>query len=43
MISISPVVPPVSVHQCLVSVLISASTTYQCLPVHINGTLSVPI
>ncbi|CAI9566519.1 unnamed protein product [Staurois parvus] len=29
-------VPPVSVHQCLMPVLISA--TYQCLPVHINAT-----
>ncbi|CAI9606351.1 unnamed protein product, partial [Staurois parvus] len=32
MISVAPAVPPVSVHQCLVSVLISAS--YQC---HINA------
>ncbi|CAI9562335.1 unnamed protein product, partial [Staurois parvus] len=33
-------VPPVSVHQCLMSVLISA--TYQCLPVHINATYQCP-
>ncbi|CAI9540941.1 unnamed protein product, partial [Staurois parvus] len=33
MISVAPAVPPVSVHQCLVSVLISA--LYQC---HINAT-----
>ncbi|CAI9597586.1 unnamed protein product, partial [Staurois parvus] len=44
MISVAPAVPPVSVHQCLVSVLISAScqcpsvphiSAYQC---HINAT-----
>ncbi|CAI9608044.1 unnamed protein product, partial [Staurois parvus] len=44
MISVAPAVPPVSVHQCLVSVLISAScqshinATYQCPPVYINAT-----
>ncbi|CAI9586249.1 unnamed protein product [Staurois parvus] len=40
MISVAPAVPPVSVHQCLMSVLISA--TYQCLPVHINATYQCP-
>ncbi|CAI9566726.1 unnamed protein product, partial [Staurois parvus] len=35
-ISVAPSVPPVSVHQCQLSVLIIA--TYQCLPVHINAT-----
>ncbi|CAI9597211.1 unnamed protein product, partial [Staurois parvus] len=43
-----PSVPCVSAHQCLVSVLISASCqchindTYQCLPVHINATYQCP-
>ncbi|CAI9590391.1 unnamed protein product, partial [Staurois parvus] len=47
-ISVAPAVPPVSIHQCLVSVLISAScqchinATYQCLPVHINATYQCP-
>ncbi|CAI9583431.1 unnamed protein product, partial [Staurois parvus] len=40
MISVAPAVPPVSVHQCLVSVLISA--TYQCLPMHIDATYQCP-
>ncbi|CAI9557330.1 unnamed protein product, partial [Staurois parvus] len=40
MISVAPAVPPVSIHQCLVPVLISA--TYQCLPVHINATYQCP-
>ncbi|CAI9546544.1 unnamed protein product, partial [Staurois parvus] len=40
MFSVAPAVPPVSVHQGLVSVLISAS--YQCLPVHINATYQCP-
>ncbi|CAI9617785.1 unnamed protein product, partial [Staurois parvus] len=31
-ISVAPAVPPVSVHQCHIS------STYQCLPVHINAT-----
>ncbi|CAI9598950.1 unnamed protein product [Staurois parvus] len=43
MISVAPAVPPVSVHQCLMSVLISAScqcssVPHQCLSVHINAT-----
>ncbi|CAI9620091.1 unnamed protein product, partial [Staurois parvus] len=44
MISVAPSVPPVSVHQCLISVLISAScqcpsVPYQChISVHINPT-----
>ncbi|CAI9623537.1 unnamed protein product, partial [Staurois parvus] len=47
MISVAPAVPPVSVHQCLMSVLISAScqcpsVQYQCLPVHINATYQCP-
>ncbi|CAI9555705.1 unnamed protein product [Staurois parvus] len=52
MISVAPAVPPVSVHQCLMSVLISAvrasahqchiSATYQCLPVHLNATYQCP-
>ncbi|CAI9557363.1 unnamed protein product, partial [Staurois parvus] len=43
MISVAPAVPPVSVHQCKLLVLISATcqchinATYQCLPVHINA------
>ncbi|CAI9582100.1 unnamed protein product, partial [Staurois parvus] len=32
MISVSPAVPPVSVHQCLVSVLISASCLCPSVP-----------
>ncbi|CAI9604288.1 unnamed protein product, partial [Staurois parvus] len=40
MISVAPAVPPVSVHQFQLSVLISA--TYQCLPVHINATYQCP-
>ncbi|CAI9586083.1 unnamed protein product [Staurois parvus] len=40
MISVAPEVPPVSVHQCQQSVLISA--TYQCTPVHINATYQCP-
>ncbi|CAI9594880.1 unnamed protein product [Staurois parvus] len=40
MISVAPEVPPVSVHQCQLSVLISA--TYQCLPVHINAIYQCP-
>ncbi|CAI9591725.1 unnamed protein product, partial [Staurois parvus] len=38
--------PPVSVHQCQLSVLNSATVhinaTYQCLPVHINATYQCP-
>ncbi|CAI9568674.1 unnamed protein product, partial [Staurois parvus] len=41
-ISVAPAVPPVSVHQCQQSVLICASATYQCLPVHINATYQCP-
>ncbi|CAI9611388.1 unnamed protein product, partial [Staurois parvus] len=40
MISVAPAVPPVSVHQCLMSVLISASC--QCPSVHINATYQCP-
>ncbi|CAI9576099.1 unnamed protein product, partial [Staurois parvus] len=40
MINVAPAVPPVSVHQCLMSVLSSA--TYQRLPVHINATYQCP-
>ncbi|CAI9563070.1 unnamed protein product, partial [Staurois parvus] len=40
MISVAPAVPPVSVYQCQLSVLISA--TFQCLPVHINATYQCP-
>ncbi|CAI9564341.1 unnamed protein product [Staurois parvus] len=40
MISVALAVPPVSVHQCQLSVLINA--TYQCLPVHINATYQCP-
>ncbi|CAI9604053.1 unnamed protein product, partial [Staurois parvus] len=40
MISVAPLVPPVSVHQCYVPVPIKA--TYQCLPVHINATYQCP-
>ncbi|CAI9574042.1 unnamed protein product, partial [Staurois parvus] len=51
MISVAPEVPPVSVHQCQQSVLISATcqchqchinATYQCIPVHINATYQCP-
>ncbi|CAI9531395.1 unnamed protein product, partial [Staurois parvus] len=48
MISGAPEVPPVSVHQCQLSVLNSAmcqchiNATYQCLPVHINATYQCP-
>ncbi|CAI9534180.1 unnamed protein product, partial [Staurois parvus] len=41
MISVAPAVPPVSVHQCLMSVP-RASATYQCLAVHINATYQCP-
>ncbi|CAI9535404.1 unnamed protein product, partial [Staurois parvus] len=40
MICVAPAVPPVSVHQCHLSVLIHA--TYQCLPVHITATYQCP-
>ncbi|CAI9610189.1 unnamed protein product, partial [Staurois parvus] len=40
MISVAPSVPSVSVHQCHLSVPISA--TYQCLTVHINATYQCP-
>ncbi|CAI9569341.1 unnamed protein product, partial [Staurois parvus] len=40
MICVAPEVPPVSVHQCQLPVLNSA--TYQCLPVHINATYQCP-
>ncbi|CAI9554463.1 unnamed protein product, partial [Staurois parvus] len=48
MISVAPEVPPVSVHQCQQSVIISATcqchinATYQCIPVHINATYQCP-
>ncbi|CAI9536092.1 unnamed protein product, partial [Staurois parvus] len=49
MISVAQAVPPVSVHQCQLSVLIHASAhqchinaTYQCLPVHVNATYQYP-
>ncbi|CAI9580235.1 unnamed protein product, partial [Staurois parvus] len=48
MISVAPAVPPVSVHQCQVSVLINVTcqyhinATYQCLPVHIYATYQCP-
>ncbi|CAI9603117.1 unnamed protein product, partial [Staurois parvus] len=51
MISVAPAVPPVSVHQCLMSVSISAlcqcssvprASAHQCLPVHINATYQCP-
>ncbi|CAI9533975.1 unnamed protein product, partial [Staurois parvus] len=48
MISVAPEVPPVSVHQCQLSVLNSATcqchinATHQCLPVHINATYQCP-
>ncbi|CAI9611983.1 unnamed protein product, partial [Staurois parvus] len=49
MISVAPAVPPVSVHQCLVSVLISATSmphisAYQCTsmpPISAHLSLSV--
>ncbi|CAI9566626.1 unnamed protein product, partial [Staurois parvus] len=40
MISVAPAVPPVSVHQCQLLVLISA--TCQCPSVHINATYQYP-
>ncbi|CAI9550000.1 unnamed protein product, partial [Staurois parvus] len=46
--SVAPAVPPVSVNQYKLSVLISATcqchinATYQCLPVHINATYQCP-
>ncbi|CAI9557387.1 unnamed protein product, partial [Staurois parvus] len=40
MISVAPEVPPVSVHQCQLSVLNSA--TCQCPSVHINATYQCP-
>ncbi|CAI9562377.1 unnamed protein product [Staurois parvus] len=40
-ISVAPAVPPVSVHQCQLSVLISA--TYQCPSVPHQCHISVPI
>ncbi|CAI9547269.1 unnamed protein product, partial [Staurois parvus] len=51
MISATPSVPPVSVHQCHLSVPINntcqcpsvhINATYQCLPVHINATYQCP-
>ncbi|CAI9565409.1 unnamed protein product, partial [Staurois parvus] len=48
MISVAPSVPPVSVHQCQLSVLIDATCqchingTYQCLPVYVNATYQCP-
>ncbi|CAI9617268.1 unnamed protein product, partial [Staurois parvus] len=51
MISVTTSVPPVSVHQCHLSVLINSTcqcpqchinATYQCLPVHINATYQCP-
>ncbi|CAI9581630.1 unnamed protein product [Staurois parvus] len=48
MICVAPAVPPVSVHQCQLSVLIHAncqchiSATFQCLPVHIKATYQCP-
>ncbi|CAI9541954.1 unnamed protein product, partial [Staurois parvus] len=48
MICVAPGVPPVSVHQCQLSVLIHAThqchinATFQCLPVHINATYQCP-
>ncbi|CAI9545565.1 unnamed protein product, partial [Staurois parvus] len=48
MISVAPEVPPVSVHQCQQSALISVTcqchinATYQCLPVHIHATYQCP-
>ncbi|CAI9608295.1 unnamed protein product [Staurois parvus] len=40
MISVAPAVPPVKVHQCQLSVSISAMC--QCLSVHINATYQCP-
>ncbi|CAI9531392.1 unnamed protein product, partial [Staurois parvus] len=40
MISVAPAVTSVKVHQCQLSVPISA--TYQCIPVHINATYQCP-
>ncbi|CAI9621561.1 unnamed protein product [Staurois parvus] len=40
MISVAPAVPPVIVHQCLVSVLISASCQCPSVPHHCH--ISVP-
>ncbi|CAI9540097.1 unnamed protein product, partial [Staurois parvus] len=48
MISVAPELPPVSVYQFQLSVLINATcqchinATYQCLPVHINATYQCP-
>ncbi|CAI9592623.1 unnamed protein product, partial [Staurois parvus] len=48
MINVAPAVPPVSVHQCLMSVPRASAhqyhinATYQCLPVHINATYQCP-
>ncbi|CAI9554650.1 unnamed protein product, partial [Staurois parvus] len=50
MISVAPAVPPVSVHQCQLSVPVPCASahqchinaTYQCLPVHINATYQCP-
>ncbi|CAI9599418.1 unnamed protein product, partial [Staurois parvus] len=49
MISVTPEVPPVSVHQCQLSVRseqchvpVPISATYQCLSVHINTTYQCP-
>ncbi|CAI9560218.1 unnamed protein product [Staurois parvus] len=51
MISVAPSVPPLSAHQCHLSVPINATcqcpsvhinATYQCLPVHINATCQCP-
>ncbi|CAI9620478.1 unnamed protein product, partial [Staurois parvus] len=48
MISVAPAVPPVSVHQCQLSVPCASghqchiSATYQCTPVHINATYQCP-
>ncbi|CAI9541067.1 unnamed protein product [Staurois parvus] len=48
MISVAPAVPPASVYQCQLSVLIHATcqchinATYQCLLVHINATYQCP-
>ncbi|CAI9579143.1 unnamed protein product, partial [Staurois parvus] len=47
MISVAPKVPPVSVHQCQQSELISAtchcpSVPHQCIPVHIKATYQCP-
>ncbi|CAI9611246.1 unnamed protein product, partial [Staurois parvus] len=45
---VAPAVPPVSVHQCLMSVPRDSAqqchinATYQCPPVHINATYQCP-